>query len=330
MNRIKNGLLVYKLNWQLLLLSISLLCMPVSCQNNNLDEMLIPAIDGDWWTVTGDPDLGLYTTTNQQPVDFAIWQAADGTWQILSCVRATNIGGKTRLFHRWQGKNITDRNWTPMGIFMEADTSFGETLGCLQSPYVLKIGKEYHLFYGDWMNICLAKGVDGKTFARQLQPNGESGMFSEGPGYNTTLDVMVIRIGKLYYAYYNGKPNNEGAVYVRTSKDFKSWSASKKVNLGGSPGSGLFSSECPQVYFHKPSGYYYLFRTQAYGTNAQTSVYRSKDPLYFGVNDDSNLMTTLPVAAPEIVEHEGQLYIAALLPSLKGMRIAKLRFVPKR
>jgi hypothetical protein len=58
--------------------------------------------------------------------------------------------------------------------------------------------------------------------------------------------------------------------------------------------------------------------------NAETRVYRSKDPTDFGINDDRYLVETLPVAAPEIIESHGQLYIAALLPSLKGIQIAKL------
>ena len=58
-----------------------------------------PRIDGEWWQVAGDPDLGKYTNPKQQPVDFAVWQAADGTWQLWSCIRGTNCGGKTRLFH---------------------------------------------------------------------------------------------------------------------------------------------------------------------------------------------------------------------------------------
>jgi len=44
------------------------------------------------------------------------------------------------------------------------------------------------------------------------------------------------------------------------------------------------------------------------------------------VNDDKYLLGTLPVAAPEIVEHEGQWYMASLLPSLKGIRIARLKW----
>jgi hypothetical protein len=58
--------------------------------------------------------------------------------------------------------------------------------------------------------------------------------------------------------------------------------------------------------------------------NAKTRVYRSKDPTDFGINDDRYLVETLPVAAPEIIESHGRLYIAALLPSLKGIQIAKL------
>lgn len=292
------------------------------------EPVLRPQIDGEWWTVAGDPDLGKFTTPKQQPVDFAIWQAADGTWQIWSCIRQTACGGRTRLFYRWQGAKITDRDWDPLGIAMQADASFGETPGGLQAPYVMKIGREYYMFYGDWENICLAKGVDGKTFARQLMPDGKSGMFTEGPG-NNTRDVTVLRIGELYYAYYTAYPGGNGADYVRTSQDLRNWSNSRIVAFGGAAGTGRGSAECPFVYYHKESGYYYLFRTQHYANPIQSSVYRSKDPMNFGVNDDRCLLGTLPVAAPEIVEHEGQLYVAALLPSLKGIRIARLKFVPK-
>jgi hypothetical protein len=291
-------------------------------------EVLMPQIDGEWWQVAGDPDLGKYSNPRQQPVDFGIWQSADGSWQIWSCIRGTNCGGKTRLLYRWQGAKITDRDWQPMGIAMEADPAFGETAGGLQAPYVVKIGAEYYMFYGDWENICKAKSMDGKTFARQLQPSGKSGMFTEGPG-NNTRDPIVIRVGELYHAYYTAYPNQLGADYVRTSKELKTWSAPKKVAFGGAAGTGPYSAECPFVYYHKASGYYYLFRTQRYGENPQSSIYRSKDPMNFGIEDDRFLLGTLPVAAPEIVEHEGQLYIAALMPSLKGIRIARLKFVPR-
>ena len=293
------------------------------------EPVLIPQIQGAWWQVAGDPDLGKFTTPKQQPVDFAIWQAADGAWQLWSCIRATACGGRTRLFYRWQGARLTDRDWEPMGIAMQADPGFGETPGGLQAPFVLKVNREYFMLYGDWENICLAKGVDGKTFVRQLGPAGKCGMFSEGKE-NNTRDPMVLRVANGYYVYYTAYPNRQGAVYARTSRNLRDWSASRMVAFGGAAGANPYSAECPLVYYHKGSRHYYLFRTQRYGEKAQTSVYRSKDPLKFGVNDDRYLVCTLPVAAPEIIEYQGQLYMAALLPSLKGIQIARLTWAPKQ
>lgn len=292
------------------------------------DPVLVPQVDGDFWTVAGDPDLGKYTTPRQQPVDFGIWRAADGTWQLWSCVRGTAAPGKTRLFYRWQGKNLEDKDWTPMGIALQADPNFGETEGGVQDPFVLKEESTYYMFYGDWEHISLAKSMDGKTFARQLMPNGVSGMFGEQIGSNTR-DPMVIKIGDLYYCYYTAYPNHQGADYVRTSKDKIHWSEPQKVAYGGSQGNGPYSAECPFVYYHKASGYYYLLRNQRYGENAQFAVYRSKNPLDFGKDNDQYLVETMPYAAPEIIESDGQLYMAVLLPNLKGIQIAKLKFVPK-
>jgi hypothetical protein len=38
----------------------------------------------------------------------------------------------------------------------------------------------------------------------------------------------------------------------------------------------------------------------------------------------------MPYAAPEIVDSEGQSYLAVLLPNLKGIQLAKLKWVPKQ
>jgi hypothetical protein len=184
------------------------------------------------------------------------------------------------------------------------------------------------MFYGTWDHIALAKSKDGKTFARQLMPDGTSGMFGEETGSNTR-DPNVIKIGNLFYIYYTAGPHHMGADYARTSKDMIHWSASRKVAFGGSAGDGPWSAECPFVYLHKPSGYFYLLRNQYYGQNAKFSVYRSKDPLDFGKNNDGDLVETMPYAAPEIVESEGQTYLAVLLPDLKGIQIARLKWVAK-
>jgi len=213
-----------------------------------------------------------------------------------------------------------------MGIAMMADPNFGEREGGLQAPFVLKEGSDYYMFYGEWQHIAVAMSKDGKTFARQLMPDGKSGMFGEGAG---TRDPMVIKIKNLYNIYYTATPDHHGVDFVRTSKDLMHWSSPEKVAFGGDAGNGPSSAECPFVYYEKTSGYYYLLRNQIYGKDAQFKVYRSKDPLDFGKDNDRDLVETMPFAAPEIIESEGKTYLAVLLPSLKGIQIAKLKWVPK-
>jgi hypothetical protein len=291
--------------------------------------VMTPSIQGEWWTVAGDPDLGQYTDPRQQPVDFAVWQASDGRWQLWSCIRATKCGGKTRLFHRWEGTKLTESNWTPLGIAMEAKPEHGETPGGLQAPHVVKIDARYQMFYGDWENICAATSDDGKTFTRRLYAGGKTGMFSEGSG-NNTRDAMVIRIKDLWHCYYTAYPNKQGAVYCRTSPDTRHWSDSKRVAFGGEAGTNAFSAECPFVVELNP-GDFYLFRTQRYGQNAISRIYHSRDPLNFGINDDAgHLVCSLPVAAPELIRYENEWFIAALLPSLKGIQIARMKWASNR
>jgi hypothetical protein len=137
---------------------------------------------------------------------------------------------------------------------------------------------------------------------------------------------MIIRIGELWHCYYTAHPKDVGAVYCRTSGDLRKWGEAKIVARGGQATSHKYSAECPFV-VELEKAQYYLFRTQRYGKDAQTSVYFSSDPLNFGIDEDrGHFVATLPLAAPEIIEHEGQYFIAALLPSLKGIQIARLRW----
>lgn len=287
-----------------------------------------PIIRGEPWTVATSPDLGELTTDKQQPVDFAVWPAADGTWQLWSCIRGTKEPGKTRLFYRWEGAKLEDRNWRPMGIAMQADPRLGETAGGLQAPHVIRHDGAYHMFYGDWEHICSGTSADGKTFTRRPVRDGKPQLFGEAAGSNTR-DAMVLRIGDVWHCYYTAYPNDKGSVYCRTSKDMVNWSDSRIVAAGGQAGGGKFSAECPFVVELTP-GEFYLFRTQRYGQNAVTSVYRSNDPQDFGVNqDEGHFVGTLPVAAPEIIRHNGRWYMAWLLPSLKGIQIAEIDWVAK-
>jgi hypothetical protein len=286
--------------------------------------LLIPRISSDWHQIAGQPDLGGLSSDKQQPVDFAIWRAADGTWQLWSCIRGTKCGWKSRLFYRWEGKSLTDADWTPIGIAMQADPNVGETAGGLQAPHVIRRNDEFLMFYGDWQHIALSTSADGKSFKRRLNRAGTVGLFDEGPDANTR-DAMALQVGHEVFCYYTAYPGGKGADFCRRSSgDLKSWSDSKVVAFGGKAGTNPFSAECPHVV--KVGDVYFLFRTQKYGENAQTLVYRSDDPLDFGIDDDSKLVGSLPVAAPELIEHGAEWFIAALNPRLDGIRVARLEW----
>jgi hypothetical protein len=289
-----------------------------------------PTVASNWWQVAGNPDLGAFTSPRQQPVDFAIWQAADGSWQLWSCIRHTLCGGKTRLLYRWEGRNLTDSNWTPMGVAMQADPSIGETEGGLQAPYVFRENGTFYMVYGDWKRICLATSSDGKTFTRLSNQKGQPDLF-EGP-YENSRDPMVIRIGTLYYCYYMGHQKDaeyESAVFCRTSHDLHRWSQPMVVSAGGSAASLSNwyggDAECPFVL--RRQGLFYLFRNQLYGQDNLNTQYASPNPLDFGVGGDHYRIGTLSVAAPEVFLYEGQWFIAALNPGLDGIRVSRLRWL---
>lgn len=291
----------------------------------------IPEIIGDWWQIAGNPDLGKYQTDRQQPLDFAIWRAGDGTWQLWSCVRRTGCGGHNRLFYRWEGDNLTDNNWRPMGIAMMADPNFGETEGGLQAPYVVRRNGAYYMFYGDWVNICLAIGWDGKIFARHLNADRLSGLFAEKPG-TSTRDPMVMAYHDLYYIYYTGVPAEKGAIFCRTSKDLISWGDSVVVSSGGSAGDGPSDAECPFVYY-LPSDYsFYLFRAHPDQKSGEykTSIYRSANPRDFGPDSDKYLVGSLPFEVVRIIQDGPDFFISALNHDYTGIRLARMRWVPGR
>ena len=281
----------------------------------------MPVIEGSWWQVAGNPDLGEYTSDKQQPVDFGLWQAADGTWQIWSCIRFTKLEGHTRLFHRWEGKNLTDTNWTPKGIAMMADPKLGEPLGGLQAPHVIKYKGRYWMAYGDWDNMRLAVSRNGKDFKRYTKAGV---IFTEGPNVNNRDPILLYTKDK-WNCYYTAFPAEHGYVYCRTSKDLMKWSDPVIVSYGGTAGNNPYSCECPQVVEIAP-GQYFLFRTQYYGPGAQTTIYHSENPYLFGIDNDSCFVTRMNLCAPEIVRLKGDYYIAALNPNLDGIRIARLKW----
>lgn len=314
------------------LLAVIIVVIIVAC-TSKVNTEYQPEISSNWWTIAVNPDLVEYTSPGQQPVDFGVWQAKDGTWQLWSCIRFTHCGGNTRLFYGWESKNLTDSIWTPKGIKMEADTLVGERFGGLQAPHVIQKDGIYIMIYGGWDQLCMATSTDGKTFTRVINEKGTTEIFT-GP-YDNSRDAMTIKIGDLYHCYYSGHIIGEttekikAAIFCRTSSDLKSWSEPTMVCGGGSVADldswGGGDAECPFVV--NICDKYILFRNVEYGSKNLNVQYCSSDPLNFGIDNDSLMVGKLELAAPEIILKDGQYYIAALKSTLDGIKMAKLEFV---
>lgn len=134
-------------------------------------------------------------------------------------------------------------------------------------------------------------------------------------------DPMFITVGPLWHCYYSAHPDGQHGVWVRTSTDLMDFSESRLVMTGGQAGDEWYNLECPHVVHF--GGWFYLLHTHncALGRQ-QSSVYRSVDPAYSGIDDDSNFVCHLPIAAPEFIQHVGKYCLPALAPNLVGIRIA--------
>ncbi|MBN2293643.1 MAG: hypothetical protein JXM70_14535 [Pirellulales bacterium] len=130
-----------------------------------------------------------------------------------------------------------------------------------------------------------------------------------------------VCFGDKYYCYYCADPKERSAIYCRVSEDLRLWGPSKIVNSGGSLGSGRCMAQCPFVIWLEESQRYYLFRSS---NDERTGVYASKDPMDFGVGDDSCLVCVLRHKAPEIIVHQDKYYIAALRKKRDGIDMARL------
>ncbi len=283
----------------------------------------VPVLDSEWWRISEAPDLGSLNgpdPNRQDVVDHSFIQADDGTWQLWACIRGTKVG---RLLYGWEGDSLEEGPWRPIGITARASEEYGEKIEPaehIQAPHFLKLDGKYHMFYTS-NGARLMTSDDGKNFQREIVNNGTNLLYERAG-----RDIMVMQDGDTYFAYstvsqVSGDGWGKGSIIVRTSKNLRNWGDYTIVSEGGIAGNGVVSAESPFVL--KIDGFYYLLRASS--VTGKTYIYRSENPYNFGVNDDSKLITTLPIKAPEIIKHEGQYYISDLA-DMQGIKIARLKW----
>ena len=289
----------------------------------NRNGVLVPVLEGEPWRICFAPDLDSLNgpdPARQHVVDHGFIKAPDGSWQLWACMRGTRVG---RIFYGWTGESLTGPAFSELGIVARADSAFGEQVlpeEKIQAPYFMKLDSVYCCFYNS-NGFRLMTSRDGINYHRIPFKDGSNLVFKQ-----IGRDVMVMEEEGLFHAYstvttVSADGFKQCFIVVRTSSDFRQWSDYTIVSSGGIAGNGPVSAESPFVLKHK--GYYYLFRSSSW--TQKCYVYASKTPYHFGINDDSKLVSVLPVKAPEIVFDQGKWYLSDLA-DFNGIKLFRLNW----
>ena len=281
----------------------------------------VPELSAESWIISTYPDLDTLNGPDplrQDIVDHGFIQAHDSSWQLWACIRGTAVG---RILYGWTGESLEGPPFEETGVMARADSGWGEQVHPeekMQAPFFMATDSGYFCFYNS-SGLRIMFSPYGKQFSR-IPFNGDSNLVFDQSG----RDVMILKHRGTFYAYstistISADGWKSGFIVVRTSEDLHHWSDYTVVSAGGMAGNGPVSAESPFVICHK--GYFYLFRSSS--ISGKCYVYASDNPYYFGVNDDSRWVATLPVKAPELILHRGSWYISDL-GDFRGIRLWRL------
>lgn len=273
------------------------------------DTPAVPRIAGDWWKIAAPPELGKHHKPGLQAVDFTIFQAADGSWQLISCIRGTAHPGGGRLLYRWESSDLTKPNWTPKGIFWTADPAVGQREGMIQAPHCIRENGKYYLFYNSGGAYCLISD-DGKTFRHHRTATGELKFF------DMPRDVMLFdnrtRDG-LWYAFFTDivpgmyLQRKTHTISFRTAKVLEGPWSDRKTDIGvvsPTPADAytFVFAESPFVLFR--DGWYYRLEQLNVIVSRSISEWPNSILATLGKGDPRAYL------APEIIQDGARQYIA--------------------
>ncbi len=265
---------------------------------------------GEWRQLVHTPDITGYdwdNGTTDEPCDFTIFQAADGTWQLNACVRNTTYPGYSRLLFHWESADFFATDWTPLGVFEHTAASPGEpdgpdyNEGALQAPHTVKDGDTYHMIYNSG-NPHMMTSTNGKDWAYMTNSAGSHSLFvADGNSRDMCLFDNRDTDGK-WYAYYI---RDNTHIYYNTAPNLAGpWSDFATAYLATD---GLTGDKIESPFVVKRDDTYYMW--------TQDRVHISSTPTNFP-NDTYAMMEFHSYLydnqgiAPEIIHHDGQDYIA--------------------
>ena len=284
----------------------------------------VPTLEGESWRICHAPDLDSLNgpdPSRQHVVDHGFIRDGEGIWHLWACMRGTAAG---RILYGWRGESLTNPPFMESGIAARADSSWGEQVvpeEKIQAPFFMKSDSGYFCFYNS-NGLRIMFSDNGRDFRRIPFKKGSNLLFEK-----SGRDVMIMEDEGLCYAYSTISTVTRdgwtsGFIVVRTSTDLKTWSDYTVVSSGGIAGNGPVSAESPYVL--KRNGIYYLFRSSS--ITGKCYVYASDTPYHFGINDDSKLVTILPLKAPELL-HQDEGWLISDLADFRGIKLHRLVWV---
>jgi len=288
-------------------------------------ELLVPRLAGPWIQLAGRPVLERWASPRAEAVDFTAFQAADGRWQLIACVRFTTHPGDNRLLYRWSSPELLRPDWQPEGIFLSSRAEWDHAEGHLQAPFHAVEDGVHHLFYNS-RGAHLLTSPDGLAWS----PHGERAVFPMGRDL-CLLDDRA-QSGRWIAYYTSPEPGinpatRDHTIRARTAPRLTGPWSEEAVEIPPLtppwPGYTFVFAESPLVV--RRGNYYYRFE--------QMYVFRSEDPLRWEGPPIACLMPDAPIKllAPEIVTHEGRDYLLAyqwLNDDPRGIFLAPLAWDP--
>jgi hypothetical protein len=252
-----------------------------------------PKIAGPWRRIITSPTRHLN--------DFCLFRDADGRWHAMGIVGTGSWASEQSLFH-YVGDDF-DRLFEALPDVLPQLPAAG-VAPQKHAPFVVLHEDRYHLFYrrprGTIMHCVSANPYEWPDLGRVAFEQDDA------------RDVHVLRLGDEYHMYYCQSAIVDGpraATVLRRSRDLEHWSEPVVVHHDMMRPAKHGYLESPVV-IQRPEGFYLFIRHRLFEEDQKTVVLFSERPDSFPSGERQWFAEFSHVHAPEIVEHNGRMYLA--------------------
>ena len=243
-----------------------------------------------------------------------------GTWHVFAITHAEPANPLDEKSFGHATAPTPNGPWTKQPPALVADPAAGESH--IWAPYVLYDAGTYYMFYAAGTpdhtayRMHLATSTDLIHWTR----DAANPLFTDG---FDGRDPMVRKVGDHWVMYYTANSTPAGGNHIvayRTSTDLKHWS--ERRTAFEHPATGTFGGPTESPFVVQRGSDWYLF-VCCDGGYESTKVYKSKDPLHFGIDQ---LAGSIQSHAAEVVQDGQNWYVTGAGWGKGGLYVAPLDF----